>query len=286
MPELLPELAQSPGHMIWRAAAAVGATLGTHLPPGMDIHAYAVLLALSDGQPRSQQALADSVAVSRTTLAKVAAALAADGLVERVRNPADRRSYALTRTARGTQALRRWRPHAEALETAYGAGAGPAERDELRDLLATAARPLLSPETPPPLLESIGFLVTRLHARLHAGLSEALRDLHREPRHLGTMSVLLHAGPESQAQLAGELGVSGATVVDIADGLAGSGYVERVRSATDRRNSELHLTPDGERAYRAAGRRAGAVVDEVLAPLTDRQRRRLTALLVRFVTGG
>lgn len=285
MPELLPELARSTGHLIWRAAAAVKGDLATHLPPGTDIHAYAVLLALGDGPPRSQQSLADAVAVSRTTLAKVAAALVEDGFVERVRNPADRRSYALTRTAAGAQALRRWRRHAEALETAYGAGFGPAERGELRELLAAAARPALAPDTPQPLLDSIGFLVTRLHARLHAELSDALRELHLEPRHLGTMAVL-RGGSESQSQLAGELGVSGATVVDIADGLAAHGYVERVRGATDRRNSELHLTLEGERVHKVAKRRAEAVVDEVLAPLTRKQRRRLTELLVRLVTGG
>src|SRR5262249_18538060 len=69
---LLPELAVIPGHLIWRAAARVTFALGETLPPGDDIHAYAALLALAAGQARSQQWLADTVAVSRTTMTKVA----------------------------------------------------------------------------------------------------------------------------------------------------------------------------------------------------------------------
>src|SRR4051794_8227246 len=118
---LTPELAVLPGHLVWRAAAKVTAALSGTLPPGVDIHAYAALLALAAGQARSQQWLADTVAVSRTTMTKVAAQLVDQGLVERVRNEADRRSYLLTRTAEGAVAARRWRRHAEDLEEAVTA---------------------------------------------------------------------------------------------------------------------------------------------------------------------
>src|ERR1700710_1783660 len=81
---LTPELAVLPGHLIWRAAAKVTAALSETLPPGGDIHAYAALLALAAGQARSQQWLADTVAVSRTTMTKVVAQLVDGGLVERL----------------------------------------------------------------------------------------------------------------------------------------------------------------------------------------------------------
>ena len=92
---LLPALSDLPGHLVWRARARVVAALEDVLPDAVDIHAYAVLLALAGGASRSQRALADMVAVSGTTMMRVAASLAAEGLVERVRNPDDRRSYAL-----------------------------------------------------------------------------------------------------------------------------------------------------------------------------------------------
>ena len=56
---LLPALADLPGHLFWRARArVVGRSRGV-LPEAVDIHAYAVLLALAGGATRSQRALAD-----------------------------------------------------------------------------------------------------------------------------------------------------------------------------------------------------------------------------------
>ena len=67
--------------------------------------------ALGVEEPQSQQSLARMCGVSGTTMTSVAEALQTDGLVERVRNPADRRSYSLTRTTAGRAAVRRWAPH-------------------------------------------------------------------------------------------------------------------------------------------------------------------------------
>src|SRR6478736_3165299 len=105
--ELLPALADAPGHLLWRAAARVNVELGATLPPGVDIHAYAALLTLAGGATRSQQAIASMIDVSRTTMVRVAADLAEQGLVERARNPDDRRSYALSRTPDGAATARR-----------------------------------------------------------------------------------------------------------------------------------------------------------------------------------
>ena len=282
---LLPELAGSAGHVVWRAAAKVSSTLAETLPPGTDIHAYAVLLALAPGRPRSQQWLAGTVAVSRTTMTKVAGRLVEAGLVERVRNPADRRSYALTRTPDGATAARRWRRHAEELEESITAGFTATEREELRGLLVELVGPDLSPETPDALLDSIGFLVTRLHARLHAGVSEALRDLDVEPRHLGTFLTLQSTGPVAQAELARHLGISGPSVVEIVDHLERRGVLRRRRPASDRRTQLLHLLPAGEELLPQVHARASTVLDRHLTPLDAGRRQRFLDLLVRFVTG-
>ena len=71
--ELLPALAALPGHLFWRAHARVTTALGDVLPPGVDIHAYAALLALSGGVTRSQQSLSQTISISRTTMVRVAA---------------------------------------------------------------------------------------------------------------------------------------------------------------------------------------------------------------------
>jgi DNA-binding MarR family transcriptional regulator len=282
---LTPELAVLPGHLIWRAAAKVTAALSDTLPAGVDIHAYAALLALAAGQARSQQWLADTVAVSRTTMTKVAGQLVDQGLVERVRNESDRRSYLLTRTAEGAVAARRWRRHAEDLEEAVTAGFSDRDREELRRLLLTVARPGLSPETPDALLDSIGFLVTRIHQRMYADMSAALDDLHVEPRHMGSMIALEAGGPMTQAALARQLGVSGPSVVELVDHLERHGLVERRRLDTDRRSQMLHVLPKATDVLPLAMSRGLAVTDELLSVLTTSARKRLVRLLQRFVTG-
>jgi DNA-binding MarR family transcriptional regulator len=281
---LLPELARIPGHLVWRAQARVLLLLGENLPAGVDIHAYAVLLALADGTPRSQQALADAVAVSRTTMVRVAAELVEQGLVERVRNPADRRSYALTRTRAATGAVRRWQRHVARLEEALARPFTPDEREELRRLLLAIVRDDLDPTAPALLLESIGFLITRVHFRMHRDFSAALAPLRLEPRHFGVLTALRETGPVAQASLARALGVSGASVVQMVDDLERRGVVERRRLATDRRTQVLHLLPEADDVLARASKVAAEMHGTVLRPLTKRQTDRLVALLAKLIT--
>ena len=57
-------------------------------------------------------------------------------------------------------------------------------------MLVRISRGDLAPDTPAPLLESVGFLITRVHFRLHREFSAALAPLGIEPRHKGCLAAL------------------------------------------------------------------------------------------------
>jgi DNA-binding MarR family transcriptional regulator len=283
--ELLPGLEDQPGHLMWRAAARVSVNLNRVLPPGVDIHAYAALLTLAGGSTRSQQSIADTIDVSRTTMVKVAGQLAAQGLVERVRNPGDRRSYLLTRTAEGAAAARRWRRHAEDLEEALTPGFSLGEREELRRLLLGMLAGELAPDTPEPLLESLGFLITRVHLRMHRSFSEVLAPLGIVPAQFGLLTTLATLGPVPQAEVGRRLGVSGASVVQLVDQLEERGLVERRRLEWDRRTQVLHLRPGATELLRQARALGEQSLATRLGSLGVAETKRLVPLLQRFVTG-
>lgn len=281
---LIPALADLAGHVIWRAHARVTAAIEDVLPDNIDIHAYAALVALGDGTPRSQQALARTLYVSRTTVMRVAADLVDRGLVQRVRNPDDKRSYLLTRTSHGALAARTWRRHVDELEAAVIAGLTPRQRDDLHSLLLRVVGPELAPDTPEALRNSVGFLVARLHMPMKSDFAEALRPIDLEPPHVGILAALQATGPVSQSEMARLFAVSGAHMVQLADELEERGVVERRRQPGDRRTQVLHLLPGATDKLDRAMPLAASVVAHRLAPLSDAQADRLLTLLRRLIT--
>ena len=272
-----------PGHLLWRAQARVTAATEEEQRAGVDPHAVAVLGVLTD-HSASQQELADTVGISRTTMTRVAAALVAQGLVERVRNPEDRRSYSLTCTAAGARAVRSWQERAEASQAALAASLTPDERAELVSLLVRVAGPEVTDETPVRLREHLGFLVGRAHSHLHRRFLASLAPLDLEPRLYGTLTLLAATGPVSQSEVARLLGLSGASVVQIADDLERRGLVERRRDPADRRTQRLHLRPGADQTIDRARGIAATCVGSQLAELSDPEAARLVDLLHRFVT--
>lgn len=93
----------------------------------IEIRHYGTLVALDELGPTSQQSFTTRMQVSATTVTQVIDDLERLGLVERRRNPTDRRSYTITMTPEGATVLKAGRSRAEHIEIPGS--------DELRPLL-------------------------------------------------------------------------------------------------------------------------------------------------------
>ena len=92
--------------------------------------------------------------------------------------------------------------------------------------------------------------------------------------HYSLLATLDEGGPASQADL------SRRTTVNE---LAGQGWVERAPDPTDRRRNVITITAAGRRHLRQLDRQLAKVQDEILAPLSPRERAQLIALLTRII---
>jgi DNA-binding MarR family transcriptional regulator len=122
--------------------------LGTHVargfgerlaPLGLEQRQAGMLIRLAENDGRSQQAIAELIGVNATRMVFLTDELEKLGLVERRRNPADRRSHALYLTEAGTEMLARVREVTAAHEAAVTASLSDAERGELTTLLRRIA---------------------------------------------------------------------------------------------------------------------------------------------------
>jgi len=106
-------------------AAGIGLS-GTH---------YGCLAIVREAGPMSQQKLGELVDKDRTTIVAIIDELEGEGLIERRRNPSDRRAYALEVTRHGEDWLERARPVLQGCEERLLATLDAGERAALRELL-------------------------------------------------------------------------------------------------------------------------------------------------------
>ncbi len=130
-----PSLMNRPGALI-TIAARTGQELAKRRlnPMGLSVQMCGVMNLLADG-PVSQHALGAQLGIDRTTVVELIDDLEKQGVVERRRNPADRRSYALHLTAKGRTVQKR---ATKAFDAAVDEFFGPltsAERKALADML-------------------------------------------------------------------------------------------------------------------------------------------------------
>ena len=104
-------------------------------PLALEPREFALLRAVAAHEGASQQALGERLQIPASRVVGIVDALEARGLVERRRNPADRRARALHLTAEGSSVLARAFGLATEYERDLCAGLSAEEREQLLDLL-------------------------------------------------------------------------------------------------------------------------------------------------------
>lgn len=91
----------------------------------------------------------------------------------------------------------------------------------------------------------VAFLLAQLGSHATARFAERVKTLDLTPAHVGVLRTAATSAGGSQRAVAGMLQVAPSKIVGLVDDLETRGLLERRRSATDRRNQELHLTAAG-----------------------------------------
>src|SRR4051812_48523801 len=256
-----------------RAATLAAREFGSEAHP----RDAAVLATLQAYGPLSQQQLANGLNVNRTAMVKLIDGLEAKGFVERIRNPEDRRAYALHATRAGLESMTEMLPRMARAEKELTENLSESEHARLNALL----RALI--ETPPPALtDRTGFLLARAHHRFHERADEVLRPYGIQIRQFGALTRLAD-GASSQRELADRLQVSTPVVVELVDALEAARLVERRRDPADRRLNALHVTGGGRDVLGRATAVLLAANEDLTRPIGEAGDRELRSLLRKLL---
>ena len=152
-PRLPEELVASTSFLIKRLGFAVkDQTMAAYEQAGLSPYHHAVLAVVDEGPPETQGAIADALGYDRGQLVGLLDELEERALVERRRDPDDRRRHTVRITPDGKRALAKLRALADQLENDFLASLDQNERAQLWRLLRRLAEqhlPHCAPSAPP-----------------------------------------------------------------------------------------------------------------------------------------
>ena len=139
-PRLPEELVASVTFLLKRLGfAAKERAMKAYEQTGLHPYHHAVLVAVGEGSHETQGAIADALGYDRGQLVGLLDELEERGLVERRRDPKDRRRHLVLLTAEGRRVLRQLRALARRIEDEFLAPLGDEERANLHALLLRLA---------------------------------------------------------------------------------------------------------------------------------------------------
>ncbi|MFE5400303.1 MarR family winged helix-turn-helix transcriptional regulator [Streptomyces sp. NPDC056580] len=141
---------------------------------------------------------------------------------------------------------------------------------------------MTSPDPDGVLAEQLLRLTRRVHRIQKRHLER--RELGVTPAQSRLLRTLAHYGsPPRMADLAERLEVVPRAVTTLVDGLEASGKVRRVPDPSNRRVTRIELTDEGRETLREVRGARRSAAEEILAPLTEKERAVLGVLLDTLV---
>lgn len=143
---------------------------------------------------------------------------------------------------------------------------------------------MTTPDPDGPLAEQLLRLTRRVHRIQKRHLEE--RRLGVTPAQSRLLRTLAHyASPPRMADLAERLEVVPRAVTTLVDGLEASGKVRRAPDPANRRVTRIELTDEGRATLRELHGARRSAAEEILAPLTEKERQVLGVLLDTLIDG-
>jgi len=139
-----------------------------------------------------------------------------------------------------------------------------------------------APRLPAELVASATFLLKRLGFAAKERSLASYEEIGLHPYHHAILLVVDEGSSETQGAIADRLGYDRGQLVGLLDELEDGGLVERRRDPEDRRRHIVRLTPEGKQTLRKVRALARQIEDDFLAPLSDKERAQLHALLLRL----